>query len=96
MTKAVIYTRWSPRPGHESDSCDKQLERGQAYCKAPATTWAVASLVTPTTWREGRQGFANGPARLKPIEGATLTGDELHIHFPAGSGYVTQAITLNW
>ena len=34
MTKATIYTRWSPRPGHESDSCDKQLERARSYCKA--------------------------------------------------------------
>ena len=38
----------------------------------------------------------NGPATLKPIGGGSLTGDELHIHLPAGTGYVTQSITLNW
>jgi len=38
----------------------------------------------------------NGPASLKPVQGATLTGDELHIHFPVGLGYVTQSVTLNW
>jgi glycogen debranching enzyme len=38
----------------------------------------------------------NGTAILKLSEGATLAGDELHIHFPAGTGYVTQPITLNW
>jgi hypothetical protein len=42
----------------------------------------------------------NGPATLKPVVntdgGATLTGDELHIHFPAGQGYITRAVTLSW
>ena len=30
-TQAVIYTRYSPRPG-ESDSCDIQAEKCRAYC----------------------------------------------------------------
>jgi glycogen debranching enzyme len=29
-------------------------------------------------------------------EGGELTGDQLRIHFPAGSGYVTQTVTLTW
>jgi len=36
-------------------------------------------------------------AALQPrVEGGELAGDELHIHFPAGSGYVTQTVTLSW
>ena len=41
MTKqAVIYTRFSPRPNaKECDSCEKQGERCQAYCKQRGYAW---------------------------------------------------------
>lgn len=29
-------------------------------------------------------------------EGATIAGDELHVHFPAGSGYTSQFVTFEW
>jgi hypothetical protein len=28
--------------------------------------------------------------------GAELVGDQIHVHFAAGSGYVTQTVTLSW
>lgn len=34
MTQAVLYARYSPRPGHESDSAEKQLARARSYCNA--------------------------------------------------------------
>lgn len=37
----------------------------------------------------------NSAARVKS-EGANLQGDVLHVHFPAGSGYVQQTVTLRW
>ena len=41
MTKqAVIYTRFSPRPNaKDCDSCEKQGERCQAYCKQRGYAW---------------------------------------------------------
>ena len=34
---------------------------------------------------------------LRPrVEGAELDGDQLHIHFPAGTGYTTQTVTVRW
>jgi len=32
MTKAIIYTRFSPRPNDDCDSCEKQWDRCYAYC----------------------------------------------------------------
>jgi glycogen debranching enzyme len=38
----------------------------------------------------------NDAAARPRAEGGELVGDQLHIHFPAGSGYVTQTVTLSW
>jgi glycogen debranching enzyme len=37
----------------------------------------------------------NAAAKLK-VDGAELTADTLQVHFPAGSGYVPQTVTLRW
>jgi hypothetical protein len=37
----------------------------------------------------------DGAAQVK-VEGAELQADTLHVHFPAGSGYVSQTVTLRW
>jgi glycogen debranching enzyme len=37
----------------------------------------------------------DGAARVQ-VEGAELQADTLHVHFPAGSGYVSQTVTLRW
>ena len=38
----------------------------------------------------------NGSAVHLRVEGADLQVDTLHVHFPAGSGYVQQTVTLRW
>ena len=30
------------------------------------------------------------------VDGAQLSGDDLHVQFGAGSGYVPQVVTLRW
>jgi hypothetical protein len=37
----------------------------------------------------------DGAVRLR-AEGGDLVGDQLRIHFPPGSGYVTQTVTVSW
>jgi hypothetical protein len=38
----------------------------------------------------------NIPAVKLQVEGGEIAGDQLHIHFPSGNGYVSQAITVRW
>ncbi len=40
--------------------------------------------------------FRNEASARPRAEGGDIEGDQLHIHFPAGSGYVTQSVTLRW
>ncbi len=41
--------------------------------------------------------FVRNDSSAKPrAEGGDVVGDQLHVHFPAGEGYVTQTIILRW
>jgi hypothetical protein len=38
----------------------------------------------------------NNIAAHLQVDGAELQSDTLHVHFPTGSGYVSQTLTLSW
>ena len=38
----------------------------------------------------------NGANAHVQVDGAELISDTLHVHFPAGTGYVPQSVTLHW
>jgi hypothetical protein len=38
----------------------------------------------------------NTPGTRLQVQGGALAGDQLRIHFPSGSGYVTQTLTVSW
>ena len=42
------------------------------------------------------QLIRNNATARPQVQGGELVGDQLRVHFPAGSGYVTQTITVNW
>ncbi len=38
----------------------------------------------------------NIPQAKPQVEGGTLSGDQLHIHLPAGAGFTVQSVTVRW
>lgn len=38
----------------------------------------------------------NGATAHVQVDGAELISDTLHVHFPAGTGYVPQTVTMHW
>ncbi|MDP9038088.1 MAG: hypothetical protein M3O02_02290 [Acidobacteriota bacterium] len=38
----------------------------------------------------------NGPVPKLTVQGADLSGDRLHVHFPPGDGYTTRSVTVQW
>jgi hypothetical protein len=38
----------------------------------------------------------NGATAHVQVDGVEMISDTLHVHFPAGNGYVPQTVTLHW
>lgn len=67
MTKqAIIYTRFSPRPSaRECDSCEKQVERCEAYCRQRGyNVFAVTSDPNVTGGELNRPGLSEAMGLL--------------------------------